>query len=64
MADCMKWRLVHDLKEMGVPVRAEVFGLFAACIPQHARGALEGMPLRKRQGIVPDMLCHLQWDDL
>ena len=48
---------------MGVAVRAEVFGLFAACIPQCRRAGVEALPLRKRQGLVPDILLHLQWQD-
>ena len=40
----------------------EVYGLFAACIPQTGRRAADGLPLRKRQGLVPDFLIHAPFD--
>ena len=43
-------------------LRVEVFGLFAACIPQAGRQAIDGLTLRKRQGLVPDFLAHAPWD--
>jgi hypothetical protein len=59
--DCLKWRLVEDAREMGVAVRPEVYGLFAACIPQARRRSLDELPLRKRQGLVPDLLVRARW---
>ena len=47
----------------GVKCRTEVFGLFAACIPQAGRRrAASSMPARKRQGLVPDFLFTLALD--
>ena len=34
--DAVKWRLVEDLREMGMRTRPEVFGLFASATPQAA----------------------------
>ena len=58
--DSIKWQILADLREMGVHANAEVFGLFAPLLPQVARDDFEALPLRKRQGIVPDFLvsCH------
>ena len=36
--------------------RTEVFGLFAACIPQGRREQAQAQVARKRQGLVPDFL--------
>ena len=36
----------------------EVYGLFAACIPQAGRSQLDREPVRKRQGLVPDFMVH------
>ena len=47
---------------MGVHVQPNVYGLFAACIPQEGRRRFKQLPVRKRQGLVPDMLCTLQWE--
>ena len=59
--DALKWRVYEDLREMQVPCQAEVYGLFAACLPQRARNVIDAMPLRQRQGLVPDMMVSLQW---
>ncbi len=59
--DCLKWQIVQDAREMGVPVLPEVYGLFAACIPQRGRHRFNALPLRKRQGLVPDMRLTMQW---
>ena len=48
---------------MGVTTQPNVYGLFAACIPQASRERFHQLTLRKRQGLVPDMLCTLQWND-
>ena len=45
-------------------MRTEVYGLFAACIPQAFRNELNKLPIRKRQGLVPDMLINVQWHGL
>ena len=50
-----------DAREMGAPMRTEVYGLFAACIPQAGRDRFAKLPLRKRQGLVPDFMCDMQW---
>lgn len=57
--DAIKWRLDEDLREMGVQVRTEVYGLFAAVLPQRARDTIGRWPLRKRQGLVPDFAIAL-----
>ena len=57
--DAIKWRLVQDAGEMHMRMRHEVYGLFAECIPQQGRRAMDGLPLRKRQGLVPDFLMHV-----
>ena len=59
--DAVKWRVIADVKEMQVPCRAEVYGIFASCVPQQARQRLDAMPIRKRQGLVPDVLLSAQW---
>ena len=60
--DSILWRLVEDCREMGVPVQPEVYGLFASCLPQPAAQQFRDLPVRQRQGLVPDLLCTLQWD--
>ena len=60
--DVLKWRIAEDAREMGVRCRTEVYGLFAACIPQAGRARASGMPLRKRQGLVPDFMFTLAID--
>ena len=57
--DTIKWRIDEDLHEMGVRVRTEVYGLFAAALPQHAQDVIAQWPKRKRQGLVPDFLIAL-----
>lgn len=52
MHDSIKWR-VHD--EMGIRVRAEVYGLFASALPQSARDEVS----RNRRGLVPDFIIAL-----
>ena len=60
--DVLKWRLASDAKELGVRCRTEVYGLFAACIPQAGRSQASRLPARKRQGLVPDFLFTLAVD--
>ena len=47
---------------MGARCRVEVYGLFAACMPQDGRALAADMPSRKRQGLVPDFLFNLPLD--
>ena len=60
--DAIKWRITQDAKEMGVAVRTEVYGLFAACIPQEGRARAAQEPTRKRQGLVPDFSFTIPFD--
>ena len=39
-----------------------MYGIFAACLPTGARRQLDGQPVRRRQGMVPDFLIHAPWD--
>ena len=43
----------------GVKVRTEVYGLFAAAVPQHAQEEIARWPKRKRHGLVPDFMIAL-----
>ena len=49
----------QHLHEMGVRVRTEVYGLFAAALPQQAQDVIARWPRRKRQGLVPDFMIAL-----
>ncbi len=60
--DVLKWRIAEDAKEMGIRCRTEVYGLFAACIPQAGRLRAAHLPARKRQGLVPDFMLTLALD--
>ena len=60
--DAVKWRIFEDAKEMGARCRVEVYGLFAAGMPQDGRALATDMPSRKRQGLVPDFLFNLPLD--
>ena len=60
--DALKWRIAQDAQEMHVRMRPEIYGLFAASIPQAARARANAMPLRKRQGLVPDFLLYAAFD--
>jgi hypothetical protein len=62
--DCLKWRIVEDAREMGARMGPQVGGLFAACIPQVGRRRFDNLPIRKRQGLVPDFMFYLQWDGI
>ena len=42
---------------MGVEIRT-----VAACIPQLQRHRFDALLMRKRQGLVPDLMCKIQWD--
>ena len=52
--------MTHSAKEMGLHIVTEVYGLFAAAIPQAGRQQLAGLPARKRHGLVPDFLTRLR----
>ena len=52
--------MTHSAKEMGLHIVTEVYGLFAAAIPQAGRRQLAGLPARKRHGLVPDFLTRLR----
>ena len=57
------WRTQHDaIKWMQVRTRPEVYGLFAACIPQAGKSRADAQPARKRQGLVPDMMVTVPVD--
>ena len=60
--DAIKWRIVQDAREMHLRVQPEVYGLFAASIPQAGRRVADGLPRRKRQGLVPDFMVHAALD--
>ena len=60
--DALKWRIHQDAKEMHVRHRTEVYGLFAACMPQQSRALAATMPARKRQGLVPDFVFTISLD--
>ena len=47
---------------MGARCRTEVYGLFAACIPQAGQARSAQLALRKRQGLVPDFLFTVALD--
>ena len=57
--DAIKWTLAGDLREMGVRNHCEVYGLFAAVLPQGSHDEIAHWPKRKRQGIVPDFMIAL-----
>ena len=54
--DSLKWRILEDLREMNMRSTPEVYGLFAPLLPQVAKEHFDQLPVRKRQGILPDML--------
>ena len=45
---------------MGQDANTEVYGLFAAAIPQAGRARLQNLPARKRHGLVPDFLMRVK----
>ena len=57
--DAIKWRIYEDAQEMGLRMRPEVYGLFAAALPQPAQLEIGKWPRRKRQGLVPDFLAAI-----
>ena len=63
MHDVMKWRMWNDAREMGQYAAAEVYGLFAAAIPQQARDAVASLHPRKRHGLVPDFMMRISLPD-
>eukprot|EP00973_Karenia_brevis_P092518 12412817-Karenia_brevis.AAC.1 len=56
--DMLKWTLYEDARSSHMRPTAEVYGLFAPLLPQDARDALGELPVRRRQGIVPDFLLR------
>ena len=54
--DSIKWQVLDDLRDMGMPSSPEAYGIFAPHLPQVARDHYDRLPKRKRQGIVPDLL--------
>ena len=56
--DALKWQILEDLRGMGARVTPEVYGLFAHLLPQVARDHFDQLPVRQRQGILPDMQVH------
>ena len=61
--DTLKWRMYEDAREMGQHAQLEVYGLFAAHIPQDAAARLNNLPARKRHGLVPDFLMRIEDED-
>ena len=59
--DAIKWRIAGDVAEMQARATTEVYGLFAAYIPQQGRARLDGETARKRHGLVPDFLLYADW---
>ena len=51
--DTLKWRLYEDARAVGLHARVEVFGLFAALLPQAASEEISSWSGHKRQGLVP-----------
>jgi hypothetical protein len=51
--------MYEEAREMGLRIRAEVYGLFAAVLPQQAQEEIGKWPRRKRQGLVPDFLAAM-----
>ena len=41
--DALKWRIFEDAQEMGTRCLVEVYGLFAACMPQDGRAVAADM---------------------
>jgi len=60
--DSLKWQIHQDCKDNHGRINTEVYGLFAACIPQEGRRSLEREPVRKRQGLVPDFMVYADID--
>ena len=61
--DAIKWRMWEDAREMGQYANTEIYGLFAAHIPQLGRQALNSLPPRKRHGLVPDFMMRLEHEN-
>jgi hypothetical protein len=55
--DSEKWLIERLAREAGIEIRVEVMGLFIHLIQQRER--FLGLPFRKRQGTVPDILITL-----
>ena len=44
---------------MGIRARTKVYGLFAGLLPRRGQAGLSQLPLRQRQGLVPDFLVSV-----
>ena len=55
--DEIKWIIDSWGRQLGISITTEVYGLFAALINQSPE--LNGLPARKRQGMVPDFMMTL-----
>ena len=56
--DVLKWTITEDMRHAQVRSSTEVYDLFVACIPQHERHHLNGLPARQRQGLLPDFMLQ------
>ena len=52
--------MAESAREMGQEVAMEVYGLFAAHIPQHGRAAMRELSTRTRHGLVPDFMMWIR----
>ena len=62
--DALKWCLYENAYDAHWRCRTEAYGVYAACLPQHARESLAAFPVRRRmrQGIVPDFIIGFSRD--
>ena len=58
--DRIKRAMAESAREMGQEVAMEVYGLFAAHIPQHGRAAMRELSSRTRHGLVPDFMMWIR----
>ena len=58
--DRIKRAMAESAREMGQEVAMEVYGLFAAHIPQHGRAAMRELSTRTRHGLVPDFMMWIR----
>ena len=56
--DRIKRAMAESAREMGQEVAMEVYGLFAAHIPQHGRAAMRELSTRTRHGLGPRARLH------
>ena len=60
--DALKWQITQDCNTVQARVLTEIYGLFAAHIPQAGRRRLSAETARKRQGLVPDFMLYADID--